>query len=56
MLYTVLIMNAVNYFYFMSKNLNLLTPTVITFVSFTVLFVASFYIKTAREKIQISKE
>ena len=55
MLYTVLAMNAVNYFYFISKNTNLLIPAVITFISFTALFVASFYIKTAKEKIQISK-
>jgi uncharacterized membrane protein YfcA len=45
MLYTVLVMNAVNYFYFMSKNLNMLVPTVVTLVSFVVLFIASFYWK-----------
>jgi uncharacterized membrane protein YfcA len=50
MLYTVLAMNAVNYFYFMSKNLNMLVPTVITFVLFVVLFAASFYIKNIRNK------
>jgi uncharacterized membrane protein YfcA len=45
MLYTVLAMNAVNYFYFMSKNSNLIVPTVICLVSFTGFFVVSFYIK-----------
>jgi uncharacterized membrane protein YfcA len=50
MLYTVLGMNAVNYFYFMSKNLNMLVPTVITFASFVALFVVSFYVKNIRNK------
>jgi uncharacterized membrane protein YfcA len=50
MLYTVLVMNAVNYFYFMSKNLNMLVPTVITLASFVIFFVASFYIKNIRNK------
>ena len=50
MLYTVLAMNAVNYFYFMSKNLNMLVPTVITLASFIIFFVASFYIKNIRNK------
>jgi hypothetical protein len=50
MLYTVLAMNAVNYFYFMSKNLNMLVPTAITLVSFIIFFVASFYIKNIRNK------
>jgi len=45
MLYTVLAMNAVNYFYFMSKNLNMLVPTVVTLISFVILFIASFYWK-----------
>jgi hypothetical protein len=43
-------MNAVNYFYFMSKNLNMLVPTVITLASFIIFFVASFYIKNIRNK------
>jgi uncharacterized protein len=50
MLYTVLAMNAVNYFYFMSKNLNMLVPTVITLASFVIFFIASFYIKNIRNK------
>jgi len=49
MLYTVLAMNAVNYFYFMSKNLNMLVPAVIVVVSFTTLFVISFYIKKIKD-------
>jgi uncharacterized membrane protein YfcA len=50
MLYTVLAMNAVNYFYFMSKNLNMLVPSVITLASFVALFVVSFYVKSIRNK------
>jgi len=45
MLYTVLAMNAVNYFYFISKNMNLIVPTLITLVVFTAMFVSSFYVK-----------
>jgi uncharacterized membrane protein YfcA len=45
MLWTVLGMNAINYLYFMSKNLNMLVPTVITLISFVILFIASFYWK-----------
>jgi len=45
MLYTVLAMNAVNYFYFISKNMNLIAPTLITLVVFTGVFVSSFYVK-----------
>lgn len=48
MLWTVLIMNAVNYFYFMSKNINLVVPAIATFVVFVLGFVASFYIKKLR--------
>jgi len=50
MLYTVLAMNAVNYFYFMGKNINLIVPTIITLILFVVFFVASFYIKNVRNK------
>lgn len=50
MLYTVLAMNAVNYFYFISKNINLIVPTTIALVSFVALFVASFYVKRLRKK------
>jgi uncharacterized membrane protein YfcA len=45
MLYTVLAMNAVNYFYFISKNINLIVPTLITLVVFLGVFVSSFYVK-----------
>jgi len=50
MLYTVLAMNAVNYFYFMSKNVNLVVPTVITLASFLAFFVASFYWKNRESR------
>lgn len=50
MLYTVLAMNAVNYFYFMSKNINLIVPTAITLAIFVILFVASFYFKNTRKQ------
>ena len=50
MLYTVLIMNAVNYFYFMSKNLNMIIPTVVTLILFLTVFVASFYVRNLRIK------
>jgi len=49
MLYTVLVMNAVNYFYFISKNAALLVPTIVTLASFTALFVVSFYIKKVKK-------
>jgi len=49
MLYTVLAMNAVNYFYFVGKNVALLVPTIIALASFTALFVVSFYIKKVRK-------
>jgi hypothetical protein len=45
MLWTVLGMNAVNYFYFMSKNVNLIVPTIVTLIIFVVGFIASFYWK-----------
>ena len=50
MLYTVLAMNAVNYFYFVGKNVALLVPTIIALASFTTLFVVSFYIKKVRKQ------
>lgn len=53
MLYTVLAMNAVNYFYFMSKNANLVVPALITLMSFLVFFVASFYVRKYRSKHEI---
>lgn len=49
MLWTVLVMNAVNYFYFMSKNVNLTIPAIATFIVFVVGFVASFYVKKIRK-------
>jgi uncharacterized membrane protein YfcA len=49
MLYTVLAMNAVNYFYFVGKNVALLVPTIIALASFTALFVVSFYVKRVRK-------
>jgi uncharacterized membrane protein YfcA len=48
MLYTVLAMNAVNYFYFMSKNLNMLMPTVLTLSTFICLFIISFWVRKQR--------
>jgi len=45
MLWTVLAMNSVNYFYFMSKNLPLIVPTVVTLATMLVIFVGSFYLK-----------
>ena len=45
MLYTVLAMNAVNYFYFMSKNINLIVPALITLTVFVIFFISSFYWK-----------
>lgn len=51
MLYTVLAMNAVNYLYFISKNYNMVIPTVVTLATFLALFVASFYIKNYKPTI-----
>lgn len=45
MLWTVLGMNAVNYFYFMSKNLPLIVPAVVTLATMLAIFVGSFYLK-----------
>ena len=53
MLWTVLIMNAVNYFYFMSKNVNMMLPTIVTLTVFVIAFVASFYIRKLRNKNEI---
>jgi len=44
MLYTVLLMNAWNYFYFMSNNLSLAVPTLTMFALLFVSFSAKFYI------------
>lgn len=49
MLWTVLAMNTVNYFYFMSKNVNMTVPTIATLIVFVMAFVASFYIKNLRK-------
>ena len=43
MLYTVLLMNAVNYFYFISKNFSLIIPTVLLMITMLVIFSAKFY-------------
>ena len=48
MLYTVLAMNAVNFFYFISKNTGLIMPAIVTLATFMIFFVASFYIKKSR--------
>jgi uncharacterized membrane protein YfcA len=45
MLWTVLAMNGVNYFYFMSKNLPLVVPAVVTLCTMLAIFVGSFYLK-----------
>lgn len=48
MLWTVLGMNAVNYFYFMSKNLPLIVPAVVTLATMLAIFVGSLYIKSRK--------
>jgi uncharacterized membrane protein YfcA len=45
MLWTVFAMNSVNYFYFMSKNLPLIIPTIVTLATMLAIFVGSFYLK-----------
>jgi hypothetical protein len=49
MLYTVLGMNAVNYFYFMGRNPQLIVPTVITLMLFVTFFMVSFYVKNTNK-------
>jgi len=50
MLRTVLAMNAVNYFYFMSKNLNMLIPTITTLLIILFVFVFSFRVKNSNNE------
>lgn len=45
MLWTVMTMNTVNYIYFMSKNMPLIVPTLITAATMLVIFVSSFYLR-----------
>jgi uncharacterized membrane protein YfcA len=48
MLWTVLAMNAVNYFYFVSKNIALVIPTVICLVIMMGIFIGSFYFNSRK--------
>lgn len=49
MLFTILAMNGVNYLYFISKNLPLIVPTLITFAIMLSIFVSSFYLKKRKK-------
>jgi uncharacterized membrane protein YfcA len=50
MLYTVLAMNAVNYIYFLSKNISLVVPTIVILIVLVVFFMASFYMKNVKQQ------
>lgn len=49
MLWTVMAMNTVNYLYFMSKNMPLIVPALITAGTMLVIFVSSFYLKRPKQ-------
>jgi uncharacterized protein len=50
MLYTVLAMNAVNYFYFIGKNSNLFFTAIFVLVLFMTFFMITFYLKTNTQR------